>query len=70
MSDASLNEMRVLTAAEASELLTVSVPVMERWRRAGTGPRFIRLSVRRVGYRVSDLGAWMTERAEGGQQAA
>jgi len=70
MGDASLNELRVLTAAEASELLTVSVPVMERWRRAGIGPRFIRLSVRRVGYRVSDLRAWMTERAEGGQQAA
>jgi predicted DNA-binding transcriptional regulator AlpA len=66
MNDASLNELRVLTAAEASDLLTVSVPVMERWRRAGTGPRFIRLSVRRVGYRLSDLRAWIAERAEGG----
>ena len=69
MSDTSLNELRVLTASEASELLTVSVPVMERWRRAGTGPRFIRLSARRVGYQVSDLRTWVTARAEGGQQA-
>lgn len=70
MSDTVFNELRVLTAAEASELLTVSVPVMERWRRAGTGPRFIRLSVRRVGYRIADLRAWMAEREEGGQHAA
>lgn len=68
--DASLNDLRVLTAAEASELLTVSAPVMERWRRAGTGPRFIRLTVRRVGYRIADLRAWMADREEGGQRAA
>ena len=70
MNDLNLNDLRVLTVAEASKLLTVSVPVMERWRRAGTGPRFIRLSVRRVGYRLADLRAWMAERAEGGQRAA
>lgn len=68
--DASLNDLRVLTAAEASELLTVSAPVMERWRREGTGPRFIRLTTRRVGYRIADLRAWMAEREEGGQRAA
>ena len=38
MKDPTLNDLRVLTAAEASELLTVSVPVLERWRRDRTGP--------------------------------
>ena len=70
MSDTSLNDLRVLTAASASELLTVSIPVMERWRREGTGPRFIRLSARRVGYRLADLRAWMAARAEGGEHRA
>jgi predicted DNA-binding transcriptional regulator AlpA len=64
------DDLRVLTTAGASELLTVSIPVMERWRREGTGPRFIRLSARRVGYRVADLRAWMADRSEGGQRAA
>ncbi len=68
--DPTLNDLRVLTAASAAELLTVSIPVMERWRREGTGPRFIRLSARRVGYRVADLRAWMADRSEGGQRAA
>lgn len=61
--------LRVLTAAEASELLTVSIPVLERMRKAATGPRFIRLSARRVGYSVADLRAWMLKRSEGGQDA-
>ena len=67
MNDLFLNEARVLTAAGASELLTVSIPVMERWRRDGTGPRFMRLSARRIGYRLSDLKVWMAERVEGGE---
>lgn len=70
MNDPTLNDLRVLTAASASKLLTISIPVMERWRREGTGPRFIRLSARRVGYRIADLRAWMAEREEGGQRAA
>lgn len=70
MTDPSLNDLRVLTAPEASELLSVSIPVMDRWRAAGEGPRFIRLSARRIGYRLSDLRAWIESRAEGGARAA
>ena len=43
---------------------------MDRWRAAGEGPRFIRLSARRIGYRLSDLRAWIESRAEGGARAA
>ena len=63
-----LDDLRVLTSAETARLLTVSAPVMERWRAAGTGPRFVRLSARRIGYRVEDLRTWMTGRAAGGEQ--
>lgn len=65
-----LDDIRVLTSAETAKLLTVSAPVMERWRAAGTGPRFVRLSTRRIGYRVADLRAWMADRAAGGEQTA
>lgn len=65
-----LDDLRVLTSAETAKLLAVSPPMMERWRSAGTGPRFIRLSARRIGYRVEDLRTWMTGRAAGGEQAA
>ena len=70
MNDPTLNDLRVLTVAGASELLTVSIPVMERWRREGKGPRFLRLSARRVGYRLADLRIWMEQQAEGGQKRA
>ena len=70
MKDPTLNDLRVLTAAEASELLTVSMPVLERWRRDRTGPRFLRLSARRVGYRLADILAWMDQQVEGGQKRA
>ena len=65
-----MNELQVLTLPEASKLLSVSIPVMDRWRAAGEGPRFIRLSTRRIGYRLSDLRAWIESRAEGGARAA
>ncbi len=60
----------VLTQKETEVVTTLSGPVLERYRRDGGGPRFIRLSARRVGYRMSDLLAWMDERAEGGSQKA
>ena len=65
-----MNELQVLTLSEASSLLSVSIPVMDRWRAAGEGPRFIRLSARRIGYRLSDLRAWIESRAQGGARAA
>lgn len=68
--DPALCRLRVLTAAEAAAVTTVSIQGLERHRKAGTGPRFIRLGARRVGYRLADLEAWMEANAEGGKQAA
>jgi predicted DNA-binding transcriptional regulator AlpA len=57
--------LRVLTPAEAAEILSLSVPVLERLRAAGGGPAWVRLSARRIGYRVSDLAAWLDARRVG-----
>jgi hypothetical protein len=45
---------------EASFYLTVSPDALRSWRRAGTGPRHVRLG-RRVKYRIADLDRWISE---------
>ncbi|WP_298162643.1 AlpA family transcriptional regulator [Acidocella sp.] len=51
--------MKLLTARQAGELLGVSPETLERWRGAGTGPAFIRLSGRYIRYRQDDLEAFI-----------
>jgi predicted DNA-binding transcriptional regulator AlpA len=50
-----------LTEAEVSEWLGVSQPTLSRHRHNGTGPAFVRLSTRRIGYRRSAVETWLTE---------
>ncbi len=52
-----LDEM--LTEAELSKFLRVSAATLVRHRRNGTGPVFVRLSARRIGYRRSAVQAWV-----------
>jgi predicted DNA-binding transcriptional regulator AlpA len=61
---------RVVTRNEATGILSLSGPTLDRKRRDGSGPRFVRLSERRIGYRLSDLYAWLESRAGGGPRAA
>jgi predicted DNA-binding transcriptional regulator AlpA len=51
----------VLTELEVSEWLGLSQPTLSRHRRNGTGPAFIRLSTRRIGYRRSAVETWLTK---------
>ncbi len=53
------NDDQILTEREVCDWLGVSEPTLFRHRRDGTGPIFIRLSVRRVGYRRSAVEAWL-----------
>jgi predicted DNA-binding transcriptional regulator AlpA len=53
----------LLTEAELSKLLGISRPTLVRHRRFGTGPTFVRLSARRIGYRRSAVDAWLNEQA-------
>ena len=54
----------ILTEREVCNWLGVSEPTLFRHRRDGTGPKFIRLSARRVGYRHSAVEAWLSQREE------
>ena len=54
----------VLTEAEVSEWLGLSQPTLSRHRRDGTGPAFVRLSARRVGYRRGAVEAWLTTKEQ------
>jgi predicted DNA-binding transcriptional regulator AlpA len=54
----------ILTEREVCNWLGVSEPTLFRHRRDGTGPKFIRLSARRVGYRHSTVQAWLSQREQ------
>jgi predicted DNA-binding transcriptional regulator AlpA len=56
--------MRLLVQAEAAEFLRLSPRTLERYRVAGTGPRYCKLG-RRVAYREADLDAWIAARVVG-----
>ena len=53
---------RLLTEKELSTWLGLSLPTLQRMRSKGGGPKFIRLSFRRVGYRPADVEDWMAAR--------
>lgn len=58
-----IESLRVLDEKSAAALLGVSHVTLERMRRAGRAPRHVQLSARRLGYRISDLTAWLDARA-------
>lgn len=52
----------ILTPVEAARTLSLSVSTLARMRIAGDGPTFVRLSRQKVGYRPSDLEAFVAGR--------
>jgi predicted DNA-binding transcriptional regulator AlpA len=60
MSDVSHKE--ILSEREVSNWLGISEPTLFRHRRDGTGPKFIRLSARRVAYRRGAVEEWLSQR--------
>jgi predicted DNA-binding transcriptional regulator AlpA len=52
----------LLTEKELAKWLGLSLPTLQRMRSAGRGPRFVKLSLRRVGYRPSEVEAWLAAR--------
>jgi predicted DNA-binding transcriptional regulator AlpA len=51
----------ILTERELSDWLGISQPTLARHRRDKTGPIFVRLSARRVGYIRASVEAWLRE---------
>jgi predicted DNA-binding transcriptional regulator AlpA len=52
----------LLNEADVAKLIGMSVPSIRRWRTIGGGPPFVRLGIRRIGYRVEALNAWLDAR--------
>jgi excisionase family DNA binding protein len=52
----------ILTTDQAAAHLALGRSTLEKWRCAGTGPKFIKLGLRRVGYDKSDLDEWIAAR--------
>jgi hypothetical protein len=50
----------LLTPEETARRLAVSISSLNKWRVAGTGPRFVRVGTR-VRYHPADLAAYVTE---------
>lgn len=58
----SLNGERVLGSRQSAELLNLSINTFRRLQWAGKLPPAIRIGERKLGWRVSDLRAWLTSR--------
>jgi predicted DNA-binding transcriptional regulator AlpA len=54
-----IDQPEILTERQVARWLGLSEPTLFRHRRDGTGPTFIKLSARRVGYRRSAVEAWL-----------
>ncbi|EIT87762.1 hypothetical protein A200_07553 [Parascardovia denticolens IPLA 20019] len=50
---------RLLSARDVSEWTGLTVGHLAQLRYVGKGPRYIRLSSRRVAYRLKDVQAWL-----------
>lgn len=51
----------MLTPAQVADRLGVSENTLRNWRKDGTGPRAVFLSVRTIRYPEDDLVAWLDE---------
>jgi predicted DNA-binding transcriptional regulator AlpA len=54
---------QLINEKTAAEILNISPDTLRRLGRRGEGPRRIKLSPRRVGYRIRDLGTWLDEQS-------
>jgi predicted DNA-binding transcriptional regulator AlpA len=45
----------ILNTPQAAKVLNVTSKTLERWRKAGKGPKYVQLSERRVGYTGRNL---------------
>jgi predicted DNA-binding transcriptional regulator AlpA len=48
---------------QAATLINISADTLDRMHQRGEGPKRIKLSARRVGFRMRDIRAWLNERA-------
>lgn len=56
-----------LTEEKTSKRINVSKSALRKWRREGTGPRYVKLG-RLVRYSVAELENWLTANVVGGDE--
>ena len=52
---------RVFTEAETAARFKVKIFTIRKWRREGSGPRFIRCGGRLIRYAENDISEWLAE---------
>ena len=52
----------IITESEFCRRYRVSARSAQRWRQTGSGPAWLRLGPRRIGYREADCEKWATSR--------
>ena len=52
----------VLSPPQAAAALGVTSGTLATWRRASTGPAYIRLGYPAIGYQIADLEQWVASR--------
>ena len=57
----------ILCEKELAKWLETSRPTLQRQRSDGSGPPFIKLSERRIGYRKSEVERWLALRTVNGE---
>lgn len=57
--------MSTITESELADRWKVTVRTLQNWRKAGTGPAYIRLGERSIVYRLRDVEAFESDRREG-----
>lgn len=58
------NDDPLLSVAQAAQRLGVCRSFLDKRRVYGGGPRYLRLSTRKIAYRATALDAWLAERAQ------
>ena len=56
-----MDPRRILRTPDAAHYIGLSASTLEKMRLSGSGPRFVRLGTRVVGYDISDLNAWLDQ---------
>jgi hypothetical protein len=59
----------ILSPTDAAIALGVTSGTLASWRRAGTGPAYIKLGYHTIGYRVADLETWVQGRRVAAERA-
>jgi predicted DNA-binding transcriptional regulator AlpA len=59
--DAHSDADRIISEVETANFLGVSSPTLRRMGNRGQGPPRLKISTRRIGYRLHDIRKWMRE---------